>query len=402
MNSSERNRWWVVAIFYLSSSVNYLDRQILNAVSPAIMAEFHLNYEQYGWVLTGFGLLYMLSSPMMGWFVDRVGLNVGTTVALTWWSIAGMARGFTSGLTGLMVSHGLVAVGESAGIPSTAKAAQTYLKQEERAIGSSMSQVGLVIGMTLAAFIANFCIANWGWRSAFFVAGGLGLLWIPLWWWASKKAPVQPAAEESKGYDVRAILKAPQTWGFIVANVLSLGIFLFWTGWANHYFVRTFQLSVFDANRLSPVLQFVALTGSFAGGWASMRLIQRGWQPLAARRRVYLFGALGMTMSAAVPLAPSPAWAVVLISVSYFASSAASVNLYTMPLDAYGGSSAAFAVSLLTGGYGLLQLFASPVIGRVADLYGFAPVCVAVAFPPLLAYLILELTKNRGAQKIRS
>ena len=77
MNSSERNRWWVVAIFYLSSSVNYLDRQILNAVSPAIMAEFHLNYEQYGWVLTGFGLLYMLSSPMMGWFVDRVGLNVG-------------------------------------------------------------------------------------------------------------------------------------------------------------------------------------------------------------------------------------------------------------------------------------------------------------------------------------
>ena len=396
------NRWWVVAIFYLSSSINYLDRQILAAVSPAFMSEFHLNYEQYGWILTGFGLVYMLSSPFMGWFLDKVGLNLGTSIALVWWSISGMARGFTSGLSGLMATHGLMAIGESAGIPSTAKAAQTYLKQDERAIGSSMSQFGLVIGGLLASIIANYCIGNWGWRSAFFVAGWLGFLWIPLWWWASKKAPAQPASVESSGFDIRSILKLPQTWGFVIANVLSLGIFLFWTFWTNHYFVKTYGMSVQDANNLSPLLQAISLVGSFLGGWSSMKLIRRGWAPLAARRRVYLFGAIGMMLSAVVPLAPNVTWSVVFISLSYFASSAASVNLYTMPLDAYGGSSAAFSVSLLTGGYGLLQLFAYPLIGRVADQYGFAPICIAIAFPPMLAYLILELTKPRASQTLRT
>lgn len=396
----EENRWWVVGVFYLSSAVNYLDRQILVAVSPAFKQEFGLNYEQFGWILSAFGTLYLLSSPIMGWFLDRVGLNVGTSVALAWWSLAGMARGLTSGLGGLVATHGMVAMGEAAGIPSTAKAAQTYLKQEERAIGSSMSQIGIVIGMTLAAGIANYSMENWGWRSAFFVAGWLGLLWIPLWWWAAKKAPVQEPAPESKGYNVRSILREPQMWGFVSANILSLGIFLFWTSWTNHYFVRKWGLTVSEANRLGPLLQGIALLGSLLGGYGSMRLMRAGWKPLEARRRIWLFGALGMTLSALVPLAPSVASAVALIGVSYFASSAASVNLYTMPLDAYGGSRAAFAVSLLTSGYGVLQLVASPVIGRVADRYGFDPVCVAVAFPPLLGYVILEWTKGRGAQTL--
>jgi len=213
---------------------------------------------------------------------------------------------------------------------------------------------------------------------------------------------VQAANPASSGYSIRAILSMRQTWGFIVANVLSLGIFMFWTSWTNHYFVRTFEMTTQGANRLAPVLQAISLVGSFLGGWASMRLIKKGWEPMAARRRVYLFGAIGMMLSAVVPLAPNAGWAVVFISLSYFASSAASVNLYTMPLDAYGGSSAAFAVSLLTSGYGLLQLFASPLIGWVADRHGFAPICVAIAFPPMLAYLILEMTKLRGTPTIRS
>ncbi|MBZ2183952.1 MAG: MFS transporter [Bryobacter sp.] len=396
----EQNRWWVVGVFYLSSAVNYLDRFILGAVSPAFMMEFGLNYEQFGWILTAFSTVYMLSSPLAGWFLDRMGLNLGTSVALGWWSLAGMARGLTGGLGGLVATHSLVAVGEAAGIPSTAKAAQNYLKQEERAIGSAMSQVGLVIGMMLAAGIANYAMANWGWRSAFFVAGWLGLAWIPLWYWASRKAPIQPAAPESTGYDTRGILRERQMWGFVGANILSLGIFLLWTNWTNHYFRVKWGMTTAAANQLAPLLQAIALGGSLMGGYGSMRLIRRGVAPLRARRSIWLVGALGMTLSALVPIAPSVPVAVGLIGLSYLASSAASVNLYTMPLDAYGGSRAAFAVSLLTSGYGALQLVSSPLIGWVADRHGFDPICVAVAFPPLLGYFLLKWTQERGAQTL--
>lgn len=392
---SERNRWWVVGVFYLSSCVNYLDRQILAFVSPEFIKEFGWNLEQYGQVTAAFSLMYLIGSPLMGWFLDKVGLNVGTTVALTWWSVCGMARGLTTGMAGLVGAHGLMAVGEAAGIPSTAKAAQTYLKQDERAIGSSMSQLGLTLGMMGAAAIANYCMSNWGWRSAFFVAGWLGLMWIPLWWWASKKAPVQEAAPESKGYDAGMILREKQMWGFFVANILSLGIFLFGTTWMNHYLIRTYKMNPQLANQISSWVSVVSLVGSFTGGALSMRLIRSGWKPIAARRRVYLFGALGMALVALVPQVRSIEMSVALFALGYFASSMASVNLYTMPLDAYGGSNAAFAVSLLTSGYGILQFFASPMIGRVADRQGFGPIFVAIALPPLVAYALLEWTKKK-------
>jgi hypothetical protein len=45
---------------------------------------------------------------------------------------------------------------------------------------------------------------------------------------------------------------------------------------------------------------------------------------------------------------------------------------------------------VLVSAYGLLQIFLSPLIGRLVDQHGFSPVCVLVAFPPLLGYLLLK------------
>jgi ACS family hexuronate transporter-like MFS transporter len=387
-------RWWVIAIFYLSSTLNYLDRQLLGALAPAIQQEFRLNNEQYGQILAAFSVVYMLCSPIAGWGLDRLGLNRGAAIAVGLWSLASMARGLTQGLSGLITAHTLVAVGESAGIPATGKAAQTYLKQEERALGSSMSQFGLTLGGMLASWLAAYCLARGGWRSAFFYAGWIGFLWIPLWLWASRQAPIQEAPAATRDIDARAILRKTQTWGFVLANISGMTIFALWTGWIVIYFTRVFGMSAVEANQWAPIPQFVGYTGSVAGGAASWWLIRRGWKPIEARRRVCLVAALAMTVTAVVPLTHSPLEAVAAISLSSFASSLWGVNLYTMPLDAYGSNRAAFAVSLLTAGYGLLQIFISPWIGRQVDALGFGTVCSVLAFAPLVGYGLLELTKE--------
>ncbi|MDX2267764.1 MAG: MFS transporter [Bryobacter sp.] len=388
-------RWWVVGVFYLSSTLNYLDRQLLGALAPAIQEEFHINNEQYGYILSVFAIVYMLCSPLAGWMLDRLGLNLGSALAVGLWSAAGLARGFTQGLPSLIGAHTLVAVGEAAGIPATGKAAQTYLKQEERALGSSMSQFGLTIGGMLASWLAAWSLAHGGWRSAFLYAGWIGFLWIPLWLWASRKAPVQAAPVEKANVDVKAILGKAQTWGFIGANILSMTIFSLWAGWTVVYFRRVFGLTTIEANQFAPIPQFLGYTGSLVGGAASMLLIRRGWEPLRARRRVCLVAALGMLVTALVPLAGTPWQAVGMIALSSFASALWGVNLYTMPLDAYGSSRAAFAVSLLTAGYGLLMVVISPWIGREVDRLGFETVCRVLAFCPLIGYGLLELTKER-------
>jgi len=41
-------RWLLLAVFVLSSAINYLDRQSLATLAPLVRAEFHLSNADYG------------------------------------------------------------------------------------------------------------------------------------------------------------------------------------------------------------------------------------------------------------------------------------------------------------------------------------------------------------------
>jgi hypothetical protein len=81
-----------------------------------------------------------------------------------------------------------------------------------------------------------------------------------------------------------------------------------------------------------------------------------------------------------------------MISLSIFAVSAFSVNMYTLPLDVFGGTRAAFAVSILVASYGAVQAVLSPAFGKIIDLYGYAPLATLAALTPLAACYVLWST----------
>jgi len=102
--------------------------------------------------------------------------------------------------------------------------------------------------------------------------------------------------------------------------------------------------------------------------------------------------------TAAIPAAPTPAWASAGISLSIFAVAAFSVNMYTLPLDAFGGAGGpqgpAFAISLLVASYGGVQALISPAFGKVIDLYGYAPLAIVASLAPLAACAVLWGTRS--------
>ncbi len=155
-------RWIVVSVFLLSSSLNYLDRQILAALAPTLKAEFHLSNEDYGGILAIFSITYAIASPVAGWFLDKFGLTWGMSAAVAFWSVAGMARGFTGGLPGMISATAALGIGEAAGIPGTAKVGAIYLEPKERAFGSALSQIGLSIGSIGAPLLATWLAIHHG------------------------------------------------------------------------------------------------------------------------------------------------------------------------------------------------------------------------------------------------
>jgi ACS family hexuronate transporter-like MFS transporter len=76
---------------------------------------------------------------------------------------------------------------------------------------------------------------------------------------------------------------------------------------------------------------------------------------------------------------------------------AGSVNLYTIPVDIWGGERAGMAISALVFGYGLLQACISPLIGWVVDHHGYTPVFRLLAPLPLLAWWLLRSVRDRSS-----
>ncbi len=388
-------RWIALSIFTLATALSFLDRQVLAALAPEIQEEFGLNNKQYGYLLSVFSILYAGGAPMLGLFIDRAGLNIGISLSVGVWSLAGMATGFAGGYAGLLGCRAALGLAESGGIPANGKAVATYLLPRERALGAGLGQIGISLGMVTAPVLASGLAVAYGWRSAFVVTGALGFLWIPLWLWTSRALPAD-AVEPAPAPKLAAMVGDPRLWALVAANILGMTVYSLWINWTTVFLVNTQGLTPQDANqRLAWIPPLFAALGGLAGGWLSMRLARAGWDLLDARRRVCLLSTLALLVTAAVPHIPSAALATAAICWSFFWAVAFSVNLYAMPIDMFGAERAAFGVSALTCAYGFMQTFLSPLIGDGIDRAGFGPVCGVVAVLPLAAVAILYFARRK-------
>ena len=388
-------RWVAIGVFLFSSALNYLDRQMFAALAPSISQEFHLSNEQYGLFISAFSIIYALSSPLVGLFIDRAGLDRGIGVCVGVWSLATMATGWVNGYAGLMVSRAVLGSAQSGGVPAAGKSYATYLSPPERSLGTALGQVGISIGMILAPLVAGWMAPRYGWRSAFVIAGAAGFLWIPIWLYTARRVPKFPVAAGAVKVKVADMLRDRQYWGLLIGVCLGMTLYSLWTNWTTKYLVQVFQLSQEAANdRFAWIPPLCGIAGGLSGGYITLRFARRGMPAHRARMYACAFASVMALVTAFVPLAQTAGAATAAIGVSYFFTTWFSVNAYSMPLDIFGAERAAFAIASLTLAYGMIQFLISPAIGRVVDTHGFGPVCVALAFLPLIGTAVLKLTEK--------
>jgi len=389
--AKSRLRWLAIGVFVLSTSLNYLDRQLLAALAPTLKAEFHLNNAQYGQVQSVFSIAYAAVAPFAGWFVDFAGLSIGASIAVAVWSIASAATALLTSFGGLLAARTVLGVAEAASIPSTGKANAAYLASHELALGTAVNNVGLSLGSVAAPLIVAAMAPRYGWRATFAVCGIAGLLWIPLWLFTAKSVPARVDAARKVSAPMGRLLRDARLWGLALANALVMTVFALWTNWTTLYLTQERHLTQQQANQqYAWIPTALGIAGGFLGGGMAYSLIRRGRKPVAARLRVCWIGAAVLLLTAAVPLMPSPGLATALISLSFFWTLVLSTNLYALPIDLFGAGRAAFGVSALTCSYGLMTALLSPTIGAVVDRVGFTPVCVAVSVLPLAGVGLLN------------
>ncbi|WP_158791677.1 MFS transporter [Granulicella sp. L60] len=382
----------IVAIFALSLSVTALDRNLLAAVWPILQTQLHLTTGQYGITVAGFSIAYGLCAPLSGLLVDRFGFTRVAVIALALWSICGIATAFASSFHALLLCRILLGCAESASLPAVAKAYVTYLSPPERSMGTAATQIALTIGAVGATLMAGGLTARYGWQSTFLVAGILGLLWIPLWLLMSttrhNKVKIFPS--ERTPIKVGRLLRELGLWALIIASLLLMPLYSLWTNWTTVYLVRERGLSATAANlHFAWIPPILAMLGGISGGWFAMHNARNGTPVQNARFNVCFWAALGLLLTATIPILPSAAWATVAIGMSFFCTLCISVNIYAMALDLFGTSHASFVFSLLTASYGLMQTVISPLIGSWVNHHSFNAICFLGALSPLCGVAIL-------------
>ncbi len=387
MPSSFSLRWVAVSVFIVSSTLNYLDRNLLSLLAPLIMAELHFNQTQFGFLVSVFSIAYAASSLLTGWLLDRFGINRTISAAVACWSVAAMTNGLVRTFGGLAVCRTMLGLGESAGVPAVGKLNGIYLKPEERALGAAANQIGLSLAGVIGPLWIVFAISH-GWREPFIINGLMGLLWIPVWLAVNRAIPAYYRNTEfvstpAKKRSSVSILRERNLLLLVLANIFWMSGYSLWSNWTTLYLTHVQKIGLKEAAHYLWIPPLFSNLGGFFGGWLSFRWIRRSMEPVKARRRAVWVSALCSLFALFLPFAPNAAWATAGISLSFFFSVAGSVNIYALPIDIYGAARSGLAISALTGAFGILQTVISPLIGEMGD-HNLYPQVVWIATLPLL------------------
>jgi ACS family hexuronate transporter-like MFS transporter len=392
-----------VGVFVVSSTLNYLDRLLLNTLAPLIMASLHFDQTGFGFLISAFSIAYAASTLVSGWILDRFGVNRGITAAVTWWSAAAVGTGLAQSFGGLAVCRIALGIGESAGVPAFGKVNGLYLKPGERALGAAVNQIGLSLGAALSVVWIGLAISR-GWRAPFLITGCFGFAWIPIWLFVSKRIRPQFAATEFSPREAEdrrpalAILGDRNLILLVIANVLWMGSYSLWSNWTTLYLTRVHHITLKQSAAYVWIPPLISNFGGFFGGWLSLHWIRRSIDPVPARRRAVWVSATGALVTLMLPLLSDASWATAIISLSFFFALAGSVNIYALPIDIYGAARSGVAIAALTCAFGILQTVISPVIGYLADHKLYTHVIWIVTLPLLLsAWVLMGCRSGNGS-----
>jgi ACS family hexuronate transporter-like MFS transporter len=128
---------------------------------------------QFGLVNSAFQGAYALGLMGFGWFVDRFGTKIGYAVSILAWSLAAMGHGLAGSVHGFLAARIALGLGESGNFPTAVKAVAQWFPKRERAFATSIFNAGSNVGPVIAPAFIPWVASQWGWRSAFVLAGVL-------------------------------------------------------------------------------------------------------------------------------------------------------------------------------------------------------------------------------------
>lgn len=402
-------RWWIIALLFFSTVINYMDRQNLSILARTIQDDLGISDLQYSYVVQAFLLAYTISYLFAGRITDYLGTRASMAAFVIWWSIADMLTSLSRGLLSLGFFRFLLGVGEPGNYTAAPKAVSEWLPPKERALGIGIYTAGATLGAAIAPPLIAYLATQFHWRTVFLVTGSLGLVWVIPWLLIYRRPREHPRITEEELRHIedesdsapnssemppegrwRYILRRRETWILMLGRMLTDPVWYFYLFWFPKYLTDARHLTLAEVGRIAWMVYLAADVGCILGGWLSGRLIRRGLSPVRSRIWVMTLAAVLLPLSPLINTVSTPLMAVMIASVAAFAHMAWLISLSTIIVDVYPKPVVGTVFGLVAAGSGFGGMLSTNLVGRAVTGYSYAPVFIVMGFLHPLVYLLIR------------
>jgi MFS transporter, ACS family, aldohexuronate transporter len=397
-------------LLFVSTVINYMDRQNLSILARTIQGDLHISDIQYSNVVQAFLLAYTLSYLLAGRLTDRLGTRVSMAVFIVWWSVADMLTSLSRSVWMLGGFRFLLGIGEPGNYTAAPKAVAEWFAPKERALVIGIYTAGATLGATIAPPLIAFLASRFSWHIVFLCTGSLGLCWVVPWLWTYRRPEEHPlvGAEDLRlirtgseqavaapaGNPWREALRSRETWLLTISRLLTDPVWYFYLFWFPKYLGDARGMTLLQVGRIAWIVYLAADVGCILGGLLSGKLIQRGFAPAASRVRVMAIAAILLPLSPLVPRVSSPLLAVMIAATAAFAHLAWQTSLSTLVVDLYPKRIVGTVFGIVAAGSGLGGMISTNLIGRLVTHYSYTPVFIGMGFLHPAAFLLIRTLRK--------
>lgn len=400
-------RWWVLGLFLLGVTVNYITRNSLGILAPELKATMGITTEQYSWIVGAFQLAYTIFQPLCGWLIDVIGLKVGFLVCASIWALMCIFHAGAGSWLHLAILRFFMGAAEAAATPANAKTLGEWFPKKERPIAAGWAGVGFSIGAMLAPPIIVIAHSYLGWQGAFMFSGVLAMLWVVLWWLfyhdpekhpnLSKteldfiKQDNEPAPVKLPFFTaLKTVGKNKRFYGIAIPAFMAEPAWAVLSFWVPLYLAKERGMDLKQIAMFAWLPFLAADLGSIASGYLT-RVYTRlfGCSRVNSVVASSVTGAFLMISLAMVALTKDPYITILLISIGGFGHQIISCMLSALVVESFEKGQMA-TVNGMRGSFAWIASFLfSLLIGVTADKIGYNPLFIAMGFFDLIGAIFL-------------
>lgn len=375
-SSSPRYRFVVMALCFLLSLVNYMDRAIISFAIEPIKHDFGLDNTRFGLLISAFALGTVSINALAGWLLDRSNLRIIWTISIFFWSVAMILLGMAHLLALFIALRYLLGIGEGVNFPAMNRAMADWMPRDELSRMVSIGLLGVPMAMLIGGPLLSQMIASIGWRQSFISLGVLGILVSFAWLVLFRNGPYRPCSNRRMTVANRSetkwleLLKNPTllatSWSFF-----AFGYVLFFAiSWMPGYLEQSYGMKLKTIGWFTSLPWTLALVLMPLAGWISDQLMQRTGSIRKSRIHIiWICQLIAVTFFIPLIFTTSPTVAVCCLSFAIGFSMMPNSPYYSICTDLFQEQAGA-ATGIIVTFFSLSGIISPLLTGWLTDLFG--------------------------------